>query len=336
MAGSNMKRRLITGGICFAGGMAVWLALNGHKISEVRERDVPSFDNLNRGSILVEVADTPINSDDLEWEYNLHTKGMTGTGEMTPIPDLGSKLEKELSPLKQSLLAGMIERKLLFKYLQQDRKFDLEDPSRFTSCLKEWQTSLESSPELFQTNHSKELLKNRLCERSIILQYTEARIFPLAAATDAQITEYYKNHQPEFRFPPRATIRQVVLADEASARKIKREINQHNFQEMARQHSITPEGAGDGGKVGPFAKGEVPAVFDVSFEMQPGQISEILKSTYGFHIIMLQDKRPRHELSLKEATPKIRAIVTAKRKEEEYRKWLEAALNSIPITSPRS
>ncbi len=336
MAGNNMKRRLITGGICFTGGVAVWLAVNGHKITEVRDRDIPSFDNLNRGSVLVEVANTPINSDDLEWEYNLHTKGMTGSGEMTPIPDLGSKLDKELSPLKQSLLAGMIERKLLFKYLQQDRKFDLEDPSRFTSCLKEWQSALESSPELFQTNHSKELLKNRLCERSIILQYTESRIFSLVVATDAQITEYYKNHLPEFRFPPRATIRQVVLADEPTAKKVKREINHQNFQELARQYSITPEGAGDGGKVGPFAKGEVPAVFDVSFEMQPGQISEILKSTYGFHIIMLQSKRPRQELSLKEATPKIRAIVTAKRKEEEYRKWLEAALNSIPITSPRS
>ena len=336
MISKNMKRRLILGSTCFTLGVALWLAINGHKITEVRERDIPSFDNLSRGSTLVEVAGTPIDSEDLEWEYNLHVKGMTGTGEMTPIPDLGGKLERELSPLKQSLLSGMIERKLLFKYLQLDKKFDIEDPSRFTSCLKEWQTTIELNPEQFQSNRSKELLKNRLCERSIVLQYAESRIFPLATPTDGQITEYYKNHQPEFRIPPTAIVRQVVLVDEPHAKKIKQEINQHNFQNMARQHSITPEGEADGGKVGPFAKGDVPAVFDVSFEMQPGQISEILKSTYGFHIIMLQEKRPKRVLSLKEATPKIRVALFAKRKEEEYRKWLEAALNSIPITSPRS
>lgn len=330
------KRRLIIGGICFGGGVASWLAVNGHKISEVRNRDIPSFDNLERNSTLVEVAGTPIDSADLEWEYNLHVRGMTGPGEMTPIPDLGSKLEKELGPLKQQLLSGMIERKLLFKYLQQDRKFDLEEPSRYTGCLKEWQAVVETSPDLFPSNRSKELLKNRLCERSIILQYTEARIFPLVEPSDAHVTEYYKNHLPEFRVPPRATVHQVVLVDEPTAKKVKKEITRTNFQELARKYSITPEGEAQGGKVGPFSKGDVPAVFDVSFEMQPGQISEILKSTYGFHIIMLQDKRPKRELSLKEATPKIRAILSAKRKDEEYRKWLESALNSIPITSPRS
>ncbi len=336
MIDSSLKRRLIIAGICFSSGIVAWLAVNGYKITEVRDRDVPSFENLRHGSTLVEVAGTPIDSDDLEWEYNLHLKGMIGPGEMTPIPDLGNKFEKELSPLKQSLLAGMIERKALFKYLQQDKKFDIEDPSRYTACLKEWQTSIEENPGLFESSRSRELLKNRLCERSIILQYVEARIFPLAEPKDAEITEYYKNHLPEFRLPPQAIIRQVVLADEPAAKKVKREINQHNFSEMARKHSIAPEGEAKGGKVGPFAKGDVPAVFDVSFEMQPGQISEILKSTYGFHIIMLLEKRPRRELSLKEATPKIRSILLAKRKDEEYRKWLESALNSIPITSPRS
>lgn len=336
MTDSNLKRRLIIAGVFFTSGVAAWLVVNGYKIAEVRDRDVPTFENLRSGSTLVEVAGTPIDSDDLEWEYNLHLKGMVGPGDMTPIPDLGTKLEKELSPLKQALLAGMIERKLLFKYLQQDKKFDIEDPSRYTSCLKDWQTSVEENPGLFESSHSRELLKSRLCERSIILQYTEARIFPLAEPRDSEITEYYKNHLPEFRLPPQATVRQVVLADEPTAKRLKREINQQNFQELARKHSITPEGQEKGGRVGPFAKGDVPAVFDVAFEMQPGQISEILKSTYGFHIIMLLDKRPRRELSLKDATPKIRSVLLTKRKDEEYRKWLESALNSIPVTSPRS
>ncbi|MEY4631694.1 MAG: hypothetical protein RIQ81_1814 [Pseudomonadota bacterium] len=333
---SDMKRRLYWAGGFFLSGIIIWFILNGHKITDVRERGIPTFDNLEQGTTLVEVAGVPITSDDLEWEYRFHLKGIQGAADMTPIPDLGTKMEKELSPLKQKLLSGMVERKALFKYLQQDRKFDVEDPSRFTGCLKEWQTTLEMIPGEFPTNRSKELLKSRLCERSIIMQYLESRVLPAVAPTDAQITEYYKNHLPDFRVPPRAVVRQVVLANENDAKSVKREINQNNFADLAKKHSITPEGETAGGKVGPFAKGEVPAIFDVAFEMQRGQISEILKSTYGFHIIMLEGKQPRRELSLKEATPKIRAILSARRKDEEYRKWLESALNSVPITSPRS
>ena len=336
MTASNFKRRMLVAGGFFLSGVIVWFILNGHKITDVRDRSAPSFDNLQQGTTLVEVAGVPITSDDLEWEYQFHLRGAQGNSEMTPIPDLGPKMEKELGPLKQKLLSGMIERKVLFKYLQQDRKFDFEEPSHYTACLKEWQATLEALPEQFPAKRSQELLKNRLCERAVVMQYLESRIFPAAEPTDNMITEYYKNHLPEFRVPPRATVRQVVLATEDKAREVKRDINQANFADMARKHSITPEGESDGGRVGPFSKGEVPAIFDVAFEMQRGQISAILKSTYGFHIIMLENKQPRRELSLKEATPKIHSILKAKRRDEEYRKWLESALNTVPITSPRS
>lgn len=332
----HFKRRIFFAIFFFVIGISTWIALNGHKISEIRDHDIPSFDNLGSKSTLVEVAGTPIVSEDLEWEYNLHVSGMFQVDEVTPIPDLGSGLEKELSPLKQRLLAGIIERKILFKYLQRDRKFDIEDPARYTACLSEWQSTLETDPDRFKAESEKVRLKNRLCERSIVLQYLEARIFPSITITETQISEYYKNNLPEFRTPPKATVRQIVLADEPSAKKVKRELTRANFAELAEKYSITPEGQENGGIVGPFAKGDVPAVFDVSFQMSPGQISQILKSTYGFHIIMLVEKKARKELSLKEASPKIKARLESQRKDEEYRKWLDAALNSIPVTSPRS
>lgn len=320
----------------FSIGVITWITLNGHKISEIRDQDVPSFDNLGSRSTLVEVAGKAISSEDLEWEYNLHVSGMFTPEEVTPIPDLGHGLEKELSPLKQRLLAGIIERKILFKYLQKDRNFDLDDPARYTECLKDWQTTIDSNADRFITDSDRERLKNRLCERAIILQYLESRIFPSIVITDGQIAEYYKNNLPEFRTPPKATVRQIVFADEATAKKVRRELTRTNFEDLAAKYSITPEGQENGGLVGPFAKGDVPAVFDVSFQMNPGQVSEILKSTYGFHIIMLVQKRAKKEFSLKEASPKIKAKLEAQRKDEEYRKWLEAALNSIPVTSPRS
>ena len=68
--------------------------------------------------------------------------------------------------------------------------------------------------------------------------------------------------------------------------------------EMAKEHSLSPE-AERGGHLGPFPKGGMPAVFEYAFHMKKGDVSEVLKSNYGYHIIMLTDiKAPRQPRAL--------------------------------------
>ncbi len=319
--------------IFFGFGAYIWKIVNtGVYLSDELETEYSP--DIATSAELVIVGDQAITRDDIEWEYKLLTHGLINDEELTSIPEI-IDVETQLNSLKEKLIAYLIERKLLYKFIQQDQDFTINDVSRYTVCLQEWQKTIAAGSELFPTKQDKERLKNRLCERQIILQYLQEKIFAKIKISPEKIEAYYRENQAQFVSPPKALIRQIVLASESEAKRTRHRINRHNFEDLAREVSISPEAA-DGGLIGPFAKGEMPRVFDVAFSMYRGEIRGILKSTYGFHIIKLEKKFPKSKLSLNEAKDKIVAILKKNKQEEEYQKWVELALSAVQVKSPKS
>lgn len=323
----------LAGMVCFFGGAYVW------KVAYTGEENIavsfyPGDRSPQRTSVLVEIGDTAITNEDLEFEFSLHTREVLNSEELTPIPDLGSRYVEELSPLREGLLSAMIERKLLYKYIQEHSKFDLEDPKRFTRCLEEWQKTLNQNKADFSEPGDRERLKQRLCERDILEQYLTEIVYPSLKVTKEEIQEYYDAHQTEFEKPRRVLIRQIVLPDEESAKKARHGLTRSNFASRAKELSITPEAA-EGGVLGPFSKEEIPRVFNIAFTMRKGDIYGILKSTYGFHLIMLEDKLPAKKLSLTEAEPEIVEKLLQAKKEESFQEWIETALDTVQVSTPK-
>ncbi|MBC7661716.1 MAG: peptidyl-prolyl cis-trans isomerase [Chitinophagaceae bacterium] len=293
----------------------------------------------------VHVGDYLITREEVEWEYKLYmnqieTPEVVGQTEGQPVngekPDVLDPLVKKPNmELYNKILADLIERKLLYQFLESDQKFTLKEPSRYTACVQEWADASKRLPALVQNTKNSEHLKSMLCEKSILTQYVRDRVNPAVTVSEDDIHSYFNTHKAEFVEPARVVIRQIAIGNEDEAKKIRAKANVQNFAQLAKENSITPE-AKQGGILGPFAKGEMPSVFDIAFEMSPGSIQGILKSTYGFHILMLEKKIPRFELSYEAAKPKITKDLTQKRQEEEYKKWVESALNTIPIKSSRA
>lgn len=318
----------------FAMGGYIWKINNtGYKqsIDTSASPETPLFDDR---SVIVEVAGTPITAEDLDWEYKLHTNGVINNSTLTPIPDLGSKYDEELAPLKKNLISSMIERKVLYSFIQQDKAFDLNDPSRYVTCLKQWQDDIGRNSPLLSSSANRDRLKQRLCERSLLDQYMDERLFPGVTANEAEVVEYYKNNFNDFKKAERVMIRQIVLPNEQQAKHARAQVNASNFDSLARQLSIAPE-ASSGGRLGPFTRGEMPEFFDIAFKMKEGQLSDILKSNYGFHIIMLLQKLPAADLSLAQATPAILQILKKRKQQEEYQKWVERALAQVSVSTPK-
>jgi peptidyl-prolyl cis-trans isomerase C len=130
-------------------------------------------------------------------------------------------------------------------------------------------------------------------------------------------------------------LRQVVVAKEDLANELRKSIKQSNFSDLAKKHSITPEAA-NGGLIGPFSKEQLPTLFDIVFSMNAGDISGVIKSEYGFHIIMPVQKLPPQTISLTEATPEIRAELIRTKQLDAFQRWLNTAMNAISVTSPSS
>lgn len=327
--------------ISFAIGVYAWrVQRTGRKVVQ----ESSEGRDFTRRSTLVVIGGTPVTVDDVDFEYDLMTIGVkqglkpdvTGpaVAPLIAIPDFSGKVDQELSPLKQRIATQIIERKLLYKFIEQDKNFDIQDPGKFSRCLKEWDDALKASPRTFVEKKAQERLKKLLCEKSLITQYLQTVITPKLRAQDQEIAAYYAKNSKDFRTPPQVVIRQIVVSTENDAKAVKRELNRGNFSFLASQRSIAPE-KDQGGLLPPFAQGSMPQLFDIAFSMRPGEIRGILKSTYGFHFVMLERNIPRQELNLAEATPKIRNILTLKLKEEAYQKWVDQALNSVTVVTPK-
>jgi hypothetical protein len=295
--------------------------------------------------IVVTVGGEKVTQEDVDWEYAVATNEVVGKGPLaaggedagglTPIPDLGARYQVEMLPLKRAIVSTIIERKVLYTYLRVDKEFDYDDPARYSACLREWQNAVSGKAPAVLARGGKERLKARLCERSILDQYLRERVFQGVAVTDAEVVEYFKNRPGEFVEPERVTIRQILVANESEAKRLRGQLNAANFADLAKRHSIAPEGE-QGGKLGPFSQASVPSLFEIAAHMRKGEISDVVKSPYGFHIVMLLEHFPKRELGLDGAKPKIRAILRKKREEEAYQKWVERALVAVSITTPKS
>ena len=114
------------------------------------------------------------------------------------------------------------------------------------------------------------------------------------ADTDAAEKEAYdaaaKAQPPE----PEIHARHILLPDEASAKAALERVKKgEDFAKVATELSKDP--AGDGGDLGWFTKDRmVPEFADAAFKLQPGQISDPVKSQFGWHIIKVEERRTRN------------------------------------------
>ena len=101
---------------------------------------------------LLYVGDLAINKKDIEWEFNLHTQGLLDKEELSAIPELSDPVAS-LSSLRDQILTNLVERKLLYQFVQLDSRFDLADPSLYTECMSQWQDNIRDSSEVFASTY---------------------------------------------------------------------------------------------------------------------------------------------------------------------------------------
>ncbi len=306
--------------------------LNGTKSVDINE-NAPN-------SMLAKVGSKAIFEDELIWEIDLHTSvpkvqldPISPSGHSKPEVEDLDKLDKSSPLLRQRLLVTIIERNLLYQWIQNHSEgFNFNDPGNFTECIAEQQDLLKNIPELATTARSRELLKTKLCQEALIEKYLTEKILPANAPDDAALRAYYNKNLSEFKEPQRVIFNQILLATETSAAKLKQQVSKSNFKELAKSHSISPEAA-DGGRLGPFRRDQLPAFFDIVFNMQIDEISGIIRSDYGYHILMLVQKLPPETLPFNAVKERIKGRLTGYSKQEAYQAWLTKAMNAIKVES---
>merc|ERR1711871_490739 len=82
--------------------------------------------------------------------------------------------------------------------------------------------------------------------------------------------------------------------------KISKKITKDNFEKMAEKYTEDPSGKASGGSLPWFSKGQmVPAFEKATFSLKKNEISKPVKSQFGYHIILLEDKKEKYEPTFK-------------------------------------
>jgi peptidyl-prolyl cis-trans isomerase C len=125
--------------------------------------------------------------------------------------------------------------------------------------------------------------------------------------SEADVAAYYQKNPSEFRSSEEVSVRQILVNDETLAADIRKKlVAGAPFEDLSAEFSRAPN-AKRGGEIGYVSRGELPNLFEeVIFSLQPGQISEVIRTDSSFHIFRVDGRRPAGTISLEAADPLIR------------------------------
>ncbi len=174
----------------------------------------------------------------------------------------------------------------------------------------------------------KEGLREELLIKKIVTKVT-AGISPV---TFDETKEYFNTHRDEFRRPAMVQLRQIVVPTREEALKILQRLKEgEEMGELAGKYSITPE-AKDGGILGWIDRGQLEESMESAiFSLRVGEISDIFKSPYGYHIFEVISARDAGLQDLPEAMAEIESRLMLQKKESFYREWIKELRDRYPV-----
>jgi len=139
-----------------------------------------------------------------------------------------------------------------------------------------------------------DLFKRRLQyleERSLRRDYFTQKV--AAAVTEETVKAAYDQYVKDFKPVEEVHARHILVATEDEAKAIKAELDGGKpFEVLAMEKTTDPSGKQNGGDLGFFSKGMMVPEFEaVAFTLEPGKISDPVKSQFGWHIIKVEEKR---------------------------------------------
>lgn len=165
-----------------------------------------------------------------------------------------------------------------------------------------------------------------------------------AEVSDSDVELFYEMHRARFVVPQKRVVRHILITVNPdypentrteSLRRMQRILagldgRVDRFHEFAARYSECPT-AMDGGRLGEVSRGQLyPELDTLLFSMAAGEVSPIVASELGFHILLCEKIRPGTRLSCAQAAPGIRRLLEGRRRRSGQREWLAALRRESP------
>jgi len=232
------------------------------------------------------------------------------------IPDFESSVARQIliSRLQQIVIAGMVvtPAEIEQEYRRRNEKASVE---YVKLTLEKFKADVQVTPAEIKEYYDKNRASFPIPEKKnlAILILDQAKIEQSIEPSDAELHRAYENEKEKFRSPERVLARHILLRtgktpEEDTKVKAKAEdlVKQlkggADFAALATKNSGDPGSAAKGGDLGWLVRGQTVKPFeDAAFALKPKEISDPVKSQFGYHIIQIQDHQQPNLKSYDEA-----------------------------------
>jgi len=252
-----------------------------------------------------------------------------------PVPD------GALAQIRGQVLDQMIGEELLF---QESRKQKINvDDQKIQVQIDEMARSFEDKAAfdlaLANAGLSREVLTERLRRQMAIQQLIEDKIVAGLEVVEARADEFYKANPEIFVQPEQVRARHILIRTEAEADaaakaeareridEIRRKaVEGEDFAALAKTHSQDPGSKENGGDLGFFARGQMVKPFEeTAFALKENEISQVVESPFGFHIIQVTGRKPAETVAYETVKPRILEHL----KQQAIREKLDAYVDGL-------
>ena len=228
--------------------------------------------------------------------------------------------DDQLPALKNQVLEGLIEREIL---IQESRKAginisDQKVDEQLAKIKKRYPDENEFNNALSKMDLSEDDVKNQIKHGLAIRELIDKQITDKVVITDKESKAFYDGNPQLFKQPEQVKASHILIkadanADEAKKAEAKKKIKEvqqklkdgGDFSGLAKEFSEGPSNV-KGGDLGYFNRGQMVKPFeDAAFAMQPNEVSDIVETRFGYHLIKVYDKKPEQVLAYADVKDKL-------------------------------
>lgn len=243
--------------------------------------------------------------------------------------------DAKLLEIKKAILENLITQELIY---QESQKIGIkisenEVDENLMSMKKRFPSEAVFDKALKSANFSEAQLKTQIKRGMAAEQFIKGRFVQKIEISEKQIKSYYEGHPKLFNQSEQVQASHILIkvdpqaneSQKAEARKKLEEIQKkvqkgEDFAHLAKEFSQGPSSK-KGGDLGYFKRGQMVKPFDeVAFTLKPGEVSDIVKTRFGYHLIKVINKKPAKTTPYEEIKDKIEQYL----KRQEAQKILKS------------
>jgi peptidyl-prolyl cis-trans isomerase C len=246
--------------------------------------------------------------------------------------------ELEISQIKKQALESLIAGELL--YQESQKKGIKVDPKeidgQLTPIKERYPSEAEFKNALSMANLTEADLRLKIERNLAIGKLLDGQIGGKTTVSEEETRAYYDANLEYFKKPEQVRASHILIkvdpkADEAKKAEARTKIESlqtklkkgEDFGALAKEYSEGPSGP-KGGDLGFFGRGQMVKPFEeAAFAMKPGQVSDMVETDFGYHLIMVTDRTPEGTLPYEEVKERLKQVLQRQKFQAALAEYVE-------------